>query len=212
MTGGLSLFLFKEGSRNQLNNHRTDGNFSRYYNHMFAMELPHQDTVHDVLCVLLNEYLEQIKMNLMSNLFEQKWLRGYRLLDEYYLATGNATGIVSFDKQDCERKAFIRVILSIFLCGLFYSLSRNRVGRGKYCCLLSACFLSVVFFFSLKRCKNLLRNRISISLSYANIFKKFYFPSPNVNLAPTDSYFPLTKETKMPASPIKLPIPYPISV
>jgi len=29
-----------------------------------------------------------------------------------------------------------------------------------------------------------------------------HFPSPNVNLAPTESYLPLTKETKTPASPI----------
>jgi len=29
-----------------------------------------------------------------------------------------------------------------------------------------------------------------------------HFPSPNVNLAPTESYLPFTKETKTPASPI----------
>jgi hypothetical protein len=35
-------------------------------------------------------------------LFDQKWLREYRLLDEYYLVALDATGIVSFDKRHCE--------------------------------------------------------------------------------------------------------------
>jgi len=102
MTGGLSLFLFKEGSRNQLNNNRSDGYFSERYRQMFGMELPHQDAVHDVLRKLPNGDLEQVKMNLMSNLFEQKWLREYRLLDEYYLVAVDATGVMSFDERHCE--------------------------------------------------------------------------------------------------------------
>ena len=48
MTGGLSLFLFKEGSRNQLNNNRLDGYFSEHYQQMFGMNLLHQDAVSDV--------------------------------------------------------------------------------------------------------------------------------------------------------------------
>jgi hypothetical protein len=72
LMGGLSLFLFKEGSRNQLNNHRSDGLFSEHYRQMFGLKLPHLDTVNDVLRELPDEYLEEVKMNSMSNLFEQK--------------------------------------------------------------------------------------------------------------------------------------------
>jgi len=72
LMGGLSLFLFKTGSRNQLNNHRSDGYFSEHYHQLFDMKLPHQDTVSDVLCALENTGLEQLKMDLMSDLFEQK--------------------------------------------------------------------------------------------------------------------------------------------
>jgi hypothetical protein len=102
LLGGLSLFLFKEGSRNSLNNHRQDGYFSRQYQQMFGQRLPHQDAVADLLCPLDNKHLDQLKMNLMSRLFEQKWLRDYRLLDKYYLIAVDATGVVTFEQPHCE--------------------------------------------------------------------------------------------------------------
>jgi hypothetical protein len=37
----------------------------------------------------------------MSDLFEQKWLRDYRLFGKYYLVVVDATGVVSFDKRHC---------------------------------------------------------------------------------------------------------------
>lgn len=100
--GGLSIFLFKEKSRNQTNNNRKDGYFCQHYHQMFGMKLPHQDTVEDVLRELSQEELDQTKMDLMSNLFEQKWLREYRLLNKYYTIAVDATGVVSFDKPHCE--------------------------------------------------------------------------------------------------------------
>ena len=100
--GGLSLFLFREGSRNQFNNHRIDGYYMEHYRQLFKMRLPHQDSVKDVLCKLPDGDLEEVKMNCMSNLFEQKWLREYRLLNKYYLVAIDATGVVSFDERHCE--------------------------------------------------------------------------------------------------------------
>jgi hypothetical protein len=101
MMGGLGLFLFKAGSRNQFNNLRSDGYFSAHYQQLFDMKLPHLDAVNDVLCELPNEGLEQLKMDLMSCMFEQKWLRDYRLLDAYYLVAFDATGIISFNERHC---------------------------------------------------------------------------------------------------------------
>jgi hypothetical protein len=101
LMGGMSLFLFKTGSRNQMNNHRLDGHFSEHYHQLFGMKLPHQDTVKDVLRDLDDKELEQVRMDLMSGLFEQKWLREYRLLGKYYTVAVDATGIVSFDEPHC---------------------------------------------------------------------------------------------------------------
>jgi hypothetical protein len=69
---------------------------------MFTMKLPHQDTVNDLMCELKPKHLDEVKMHLMSQLFEQKWLRSYRLLGKWYLIAVDATGVVSFDEPHCE--------------------------------------------------------------------------------------------------------------
>jgi hypothetical protein len=102
LMGGTCMFLLRQGSRNSLNNKRFEGTFMANYEHYFGMRLPHQDTVADVLTQVDPDSLELIKMNLMSRLFEQKWLRPYRLLGNYYLIAVDATGVVSFDKPHCE--------------------------------------------------------------------------------------------------------------
>ena len=101
MMGILLLFLLKEGSRNQLNNNRKNGNFQENYFRLFGLKLPHMDMVNIVMCNMPSVLLDKLKMNLMSLLFEQKWLRKYRLLDKYYLVAVDATGVMSFDKRHC---------------------------------------------------------------------------------------------------------------
>jgi hypothetical protein len=89
--GGIAIFLFKQGSRNMLNNKRREEPFVENYEQTFGLRLPHQDTSADVLRKLAPEKLEQVKMDLMSNLFEQKWLRKYRLHGKYYMVAVDAT-------------------------------------------------------------------------------------------------------------------------
>ena len=72
MFGGVNLFLLKTGSRNQFNNQRKDGYFLEHYHRMWGIRLPQMDAVNDVLQVLDNDELEQVKMDMMSGLFEQK--------------------------------------------------------------------------------------------------------------------------------------------
>lgn len=102
LLGGISLFLFKQGSRNSINNKRSEECFMANYSQCLGARLPHQDTVADVLTLLSPDKLEQAKMTLMSDLFNQKWLRKYRLLEKYYLVAVDATGVVTFDHRHCE--------------------------------------------------------------------------------------------------------------
>jgi len=78
------------------------GYFSAHYKRLFDKDLPQLDAVNGVLCDLPSEDLEQVKMDLMSRLFEQKWLRDYRLLGRYYLVVVDATGMMSFKERHCE--------------------------------------------------------------------------------------------------------------
>ena len=102
LMGGMMMFLLKSGSRNSINNNRRDGYFRTHYRRMFGVRLPHQDTVADLLTALPAEHPEKVKMDLMSALFEQKWLRRYRLLNRYYMVAIDATGVVYFDERHCE--------------------------------------------------------------------------------------------------------------
>jgi hypothetical protein len=100
--GGTGMFLFRPGSRNSLNNKCCEGTFMASYERCLGIRLPHRDTVAGVLTRIEPDSLESVKMNLMSRLFKQKWLRPYRLLGKYYLIAVDATGVVSFDKPHCE--------------------------------------------------------------------------------------------------------------
>ena len=102
LMGGLSMFMLKQGSRNSINNKRREESFTSNYARHFRLRLPHQDTVADVLSELDPDKLDSIKAHLMSEQFEQKWLRGYRLLNKYYMVAVDGTGVVSFDKPHCE--------------------------------------------------------------------------------------------------------------
>ena len=46
---GISMFIFKEGSRNAFNNDRNEGNFKANYQKIFNQRFPHMDTVDDCL-------------------------------------------------------------------------------------------------------------------------------------------------------------------
>ena len=102
LMGGIGMFMFKQGSRNSINNKRREEAFTSNYEHNFGLRMPHQDTVADVLLELNPDELDRLKARLISSQFEQKWLRRYRLLDKYYMIVIDGTGIVSFNKPHCE--------------------------------------------------------------------------------------------------------------
>lgn len=96
------MFLLKETSRNAYNNDRRDAVLAKNYYRHFKMELPHPDTIDEVLRVLSPEQLEGIKAQLVGKLFEQKLLRKFRFLGRYYFVAVDATGTHTFDHKHCE--------------------------------------------------------------------------------------------------------------
>ena len=52
LLGAITLFLFKEGSRNAFNNERQERKFRKNYRRIFQVRLPHLDTVDEVLRLL----------------------------------------------------------------------------------------------------------------------------------------------------------------
>ena len=102
VTGTLFMFLLKEASRNAYNNDRRDAVFAKNYYRHFKLQLPHPDTIDEVMRALSPELLEELKAHLVSSLFEQKVLRDFRFLGNYYFVAVDATGTHSFDHSHCD--------------------------------------------------------------------------------------------------------------
>lgn len=100
--GAIAMFLFKEGSRNAMNNDRKETKFSKNYCRLFKLKLPHMDTVEDLFRILEEEELEALKAALVAGLIEQRVLRKFRFLGKSYIIAIDGTGIASFDYEHCE--------------------------------------------------------------------------------------------------------------
>lgn len=102
ITACIAMFLFKETSRNALNNDRKEGYFKENYLRVFKLRLPHMDTVEDFLRIVKPEELEALKAALIGGLIEQKVLRSLRLLSKYYAVAIDGTGTNSYTENDDE--------------------------------------------------------------------------------------------------------------
>lgn len=99
--GGISMFLFKEGTRNAFNNDRTEPRFRENYQKIFNMRLPHMDTVNDVFLLSDVNSFETLKFNSISALLRKKVLAGQRFRGRYLVAI-DGTGIASYDYKHCD--------------------------------------------------------------------------------------------------------------
>ena len=92
------MFLFKRGSRNKMNQ-TFKGRFTVNFEKIFRIRLAHMDTVHDFLCQLPPEELEQIKRAMITRLLERKTLHKFRLPGLWFEVAIDGAGIYSFDYE-----------------------------------------------------------------------------------------------------------------
>jgi len=102
LTACLAMFLFKEGSRNALNNDRQEGKFTENYQTLFKMRLPHMDTVDVVMRRLKPSELETLKRSLVQTLLARRTLHKFRLFGQWFVVAVDATGVVSFSERHCQ--------------------------------------------------------------------------------------------------------------
>jgi hypothetical protein len=60
------LFLFKEGSRNQMNEDSEEEQFRSNYKALFGLKLPHMDTVSNVMNKLEVKHLESCRRQIIK--------------------------------------------------------------------------------------------------------------------------------------------------
>lgn len=102
ITGGIAMFLFKEGSRNAINNDRKEAKFSKNYQRLFKLRLPHMDAVDDLFKVFKEGELEQLKAALVGSLIEQRVFRKFRFLGRKYNITVDGSGMANYDYRHCD--------------------------------------------------------------------------------------------------------------
>lgn len=98
---GLAMFLFKNGSRNAMNNERDEPRFRQNYARLFKTRLPHMDIVEDVMRVLDDEPLECLKTELVKGLLAKKLFRRHRVLGHSYLVVIDGTHVMDVPKGHC---------------------------------------------------------------------------------------------------------------
>ena len=96
------MFVFKETSRNAMNNDRKEGYFKENYFKVFGQRLPHLDTVETFLRQLPGACLEELKAKLISALIAQKVLHKLRLAGKYFTVAIDGTGSASYGENDAE--------------------------------------------------------------------------------------------------------------
>ena len=161
LTACLAIFLFKSGSRNQYNQNREDEQFKKNFKRLFGFDMPHGDSVKNVIELLNIEQIEALKHKMVQRLLQRKTFHTSRYRNKWFCIAVDASGVGSYnherdaqcihntskngkvtyfhsvlearlvtphgfsvsvatvwienpeggeyDKQDCERKAFIRM-------------------------------------------------------------------------------------------------------
>lgn len=102
ITACIAMFIFKEGSRNALNNDRQEENFKKNYKKIFKMGLPHMDTVDRVMRQLAENELEGLKTSLIKTLLKKRTLHKFRFLKKWFVVAVDGTGIMSFTERHCD--------------------------------------------------------------------------------------------------------------
>ena len=101
--GAISLFLFKQGSRNTFNNNRADKDFISNYEKLFGMRLSHQDTINDLFRKLNPKELENFKTSMLRELIDMKVLHKWRLQGKYFVVAIDGTGVNSYTEKHCDQ-------------------------------------------------------------------------------------------------------------
>ena len=95
------MYLFKQGSRNAMNNERAEEKFKRNYKNIFKLRFPHMDTVDKVIRLLNEDQLEKLKTELVKVLIKRKVFYKFRFLGKLYLVAVDGTHVMNVKKSHC---------------------------------------------------------------------------------------------------------------
>jgi hypothetical protein len=95
------MFLFKSGSRNNYDNFRKTGKFTKNFKKVFGLELPSMDAVADVIKEMPETELEDLKTEMVKTLLEKKVFHKMRFQGKFLVAI-DGTGIATYKEKHCD--------------------------------------------------------------------------------------------------------------
>ena len=145
------MFLIKQGSRNQMNEDGEEEQFQSNYKALFGLDVPHMDTVTNVMNKLSPAGLESCRRHIIKFLLDKRTLHKFRLLDKYFKIAIDGSGIYTFDEEpfpNCPYKTskkgkktwYQNVLEAKIVCSNKFSLSigtewlKNEDGHKKQDC------------------------------------------------------------------------------
>jgi hypothetical protein len=135
---GLSMFIFKRGSRNQADL-GVNAAYERNYAHIFGMRIPIMDTVDCFLRKLKPKELEGLKQVLVKQLIEKKVLEKWKYGGRY-LVSADGSGLCSYDYEPypgCPHKTSKNGKTT----WQAYTLEAKLVGANGFSISLISCWL-----------------------------------------------------------------------
>jgi len=101
ITACIAMSLFKTESRNGYNNKREDLQFRKNYKKIFGFDMPHGDTVHNVIKLINSEQIETLKQTMIGSLLERKVFRKSRYRNRWYRIAIDGSGVAHH--KHCEQ-------------------------------------------------------------------------------------------------------------
>lgn len=99
--GGIAMFMFKFGSRNQFDNYRKEGVFKKNYHRTFKMRLPSSDAIEDLVRLLEPSELETLKEAIVKELIRRKVFHKFRFMGKKFLIAVDGTGTSTYMADYC---------------------------------------------------------------------------------------------------------------
>jgi hypothetical protein len=93
--GGMVLFLLKKKSRNEMDNHFREQEFSDNYRKIFKLRCPSMCAVEDFYRTVPPEEFDDLKSAIIAVLIEKRTLHSHRLFGKYFTIAVDGTGIYS---------------------------------------------------------------------------------------------------------------------
>lgn len=93
------MYMLRCGSRNSMNENRSEKQYRRNYKQLFGLRLPHLDTVDSVLERLEEDVLDKLKRDLIRMLMSKRVFHKYRMKTGHFTVAVDGSGVYKFDHE-----------------------------------------------------------------------------------------------------------------